>query len=130
MTLLAAPLRPIVARKQRLSWGQFLGTSSTVAEEAQGPSSKGSSGESNADLEPGSSELRALPDLAPGDRATVRSVPDGDAELLRYLEELALLPECEIELVGLAPFAGPISFRSRTGEHAISRELAAAIRVA
>jgi DtxR family Mn-dependent transcriptional regulator len=81
-------------------------------------------------LELGASELRALTELEPGERATVRRVPDGDAELLRYLDELGLLPEREIELVSLAPFAGPVSVRSEAGIHAISRELAAAIGIA
>ena len=82
------------------------------------------------DLEPGSSDLRALADLSPGEHALVRLVPDSDAELLRYLEELAVLPGAAVELVALAPFGGPVTFRSQAGEHAISRELAAAIRVA
>ena len=82
------------------------------------------------ELELGSTKTRVLADLTPGERATVRAVPDHDADLLRYLGELVLVPGCEVELVALAPFGGPVTLRSRAGEHAISRELAAAIQVA
>ncbi len=67
---------------------------------------------------------RTLTDLEPGDRAGIARVPDGDRELLRYLGELGLVPGSEVELVSLAPFAGPVTVRTDTGEHAISRELA------
>ena len=72
---------------------------------------------------------RAIVDLEPGERATVMRVPGGDSALLRYLTELALVPGKPIELAFLAPFGGPATVRSSTGEHAISRELAAAIGV-
>ncbi len=81
-------------------------------------------------LELGSMQKRTLADLAPGERATVRAVPDDDADLLRYLDELLLVPGCKIELVVLAPFGGPVTLRSQAGDHAISRQLAAAIHVA
>jgi len=73
---------------------------------------------------------RAIVDLEPGERATVMRVPGGDPPLLRYLTDLALVPGKPIELAFLAPFGGPATVRSSTGEHAISRELAAAIGVA
>jgi len=72
---------------------------------------------------------RAIVDLEPGERATVMRVPGGDPALLRYLTDLALVPGKPIELAFLAPFGGPATVRSSTGEHAISRELAAAIGV-
>ncbi len=65
-----------------------------------------------------------LLDLAPGVPATIARVPDGDAELLRYLGELALVPGQRAEIVSFAPFEGPVTLRTDTGEHAISRELA------
>ena len=67
---------------------------------------------------------RTLIDLEPGDRATISRIPDGDPELLRYLGELGLVPGSEVELVAFAPFGGPVTVRTDTGEHAISRELA------
>ncbi len=76
-----------------------------------------------------SSEARALLDLSPGDRSTVSRVPDNDADLLRYLGELTLVPGEPVELTAIAPFGGPVSVRTGTGEHAIARELAATIGV-
>ena len=66
----------------------------------------------------------------PARATTVVRVPDRDAELLRYLGELELVPGATVEVVAQAPFDGPITLRSRTGEHAIARELAGAIAVA
>jgi DtxR family transcriptional regulator, Mn-dependent transcriptional regulator len=73
---------------------------------------------------------RTLIDLEPGDRATIARVPDADPELLRYLGELGLVPGSESVLVSFAPFGGPVTVRTDTGEHAISRELADRIAAA
>lgn len=83
----------------------------------------------NADLEVEQRELRPLAELAPGERATVRRVPDGDSELLRYLADLSLVPGRRVELRSLAPFGGPVTVAVGPAEHAISRELAMQIGV-
>ena len=67
---------------------------------------------------------RTLADLKPGERASVSRVPNDDPELLRYLGELGLVPGSDVEVVSLAPFAGPVTVRTKRGDHAISRELA------
>ncbi len=67
---------------------------------------------------------RTLADLEPGERGAVSRVPDGDPDLLRYLDELGLVPGSRVEVVAQAPFAGPVTIRTRSGAHAISRELA------
>jgi DtxR family transcriptional regulator, Mn-dependent transcriptional regulator len=67
---------------------------------------------------------RTLVDLSPGEQASVSRVPDGDPELLRYLAVLGLVPGADVELVSQAPFGGPVTMRTGTGEIAISRELA------
>jgi DtxR family Mn-dependent transcriptional regulator len=67
---------------------------------------------------------RMLVDLEPGQQAAVSRVPDSDPALLRYLDELGLVPGSEVEVVAQAPFGGPITVRTPTGGHAISRELA------
>jgi DtxR family Mn-dependent transcriptional regulator len=80
-------------------------------------------------------ELRLAPvtaggtllDVPPDGRAVVSRVPDGNPELLRYLAELALLPGSEVEVVSQAPFGGPVTVRTGSGNHAISRELAGRI---
>ena len=73
---------------------------------------------------------RSLIDLEPGERGTIASVPDGDAERLRYLAGLALVPGQHVELAALEPFDGPAAVRTSTGDHAIARTLAALIRIA
>jgi len=73
---------------------------------------------------------RSLGDLAAGERASVSRVPDGNPELLRYLAELRLVPGSEVEVVFQAPFAGPVTVRTESGSHAISRELADSIGAA
>ena len=67
---------------------------------------------------------RTLADLEPGERGSVSRVPDRDPSLLRYLAELGLVPGSNVEVVSRAPFAGPVTVRTTTGSHAISRELA------
>lgn len=76
------------------------------------------------------SASRSLADLALGDTATVARVPDGDAALLRYLAEIAIVPGENIVLMKSAPFGGPLTVRTGTGEHAIARELATAVGIA
>jgi DtxR family Mn-dependent transcriptional regulator len=73
---------------------------------------------------------QTLLDLEPGEHASIARVPDGDAELLRYLEGLGLVPGSVVEVVALAPFGGPVTVRTTTGEHAVSRELADRIAAA
>jgi len=73
---------------------------------------------------------RTLLDLEPGTRASISRVPDGDSALLRYLSELGIVPGSDLELVGQAPFGGPVTVRTPRGEHAISRELADRIAAA
>ena len=73
---------------------------------------------------------RTVADLDLGDTAVVSRVPDGNAELLRYLAGIALVPGEALELTGSAPFDGPLTVRTGNGEHAIARELAGSIGIA
>lgn len=79
-------------------------------------------------LAPGGSH-RTIVSLEPGQTALVARVPDGDAALLRYLRSLGLVPGRRVEVASHAPFAGPVTLRTDTGEHAISRELAESIGI-
>lgn len=72
---------------------------------------------------------RSLLELSPAEHVTVARVPDGDPELLRYLEELALVPGADVELTSIGPFDGPATVRTASGQHALSRDLADAIGV-
>ena len=73
--------------------------------------------------------LRSLETLTPGEVATVRRIPDGDAPLLRYLAELTLVPGSTVTIRKSEPFGGPITIDVDGSEHAISRELAERIGV-
>src|ERR671922_568345 len=73
--------------------------------------------------------LRSLEALAPGEEATVRRVPDGDAGLLPYLAKLTLVPGRRVTMRRLEPFGGPLTVDVGGNEHAISRELAGQIGV-
>jgi Fe2+ transport system protein FeoA len=59
----------------------------------------------------------------------VQKVPDRDAELLRYLTSLALLPGQPVELVRAEPLDGPLTIRIKGRETAISRQLGDQIHV-
>ena len=83
----------------------------------------------DAGLELDRSRLRSLDALAPGEEATVRRVPDGDAEVLRYLTGLELVPGRRVTIERGEPFGGPLTIAVDGAEHTISRELAAQIGV-
>ena len=82
----------------------------------------------DAALNVGEERLRPLDELPPGERSTVRRVPD-DTALLRYLVELRLVPGASVEVVRVAPFDGPVTVSADGAEHAISRGLAGQIGV-
>jgi DtxR family Mn-dependent transcriptional regulator len=73
--------------------------------------------------------VTTLASLEPGQSATVRRVPDGDADLLRYLAELGLVPGETVAVSAAEPFGGPLTVRAGGSERPISRELAARIGV-
>lgn len=53
--------------------------------------------------------LRALADVAQGERLRVRRVEDEEAERLRYLAELGIRPGALVRILDKAPFEGPIT---------------------
>jgi DtxR family Mn-dependent transcriptional regulator len=83
----------------------------------------------DAGLQVERSQLRSLATLEPGEEATVKRVPDGDAALLRYLADLALVPGGRVRIERGEPFGGPLTIAVDGSEHTISRELAAQIGV-
>ena len=72
---------------------------------------------------------RTVAELERGEQATIAHVPDEDPALLSYLVELGLVPGNDVEVMGHAPFDGPTTVRTETGEHAIGRDLATAVHV-
>lgn len=74
-------------------------------------------------------ELSAVVDLEPGTAASLRRVPDGDPEVLRYLDSLGLRLGAKLEVLERAPFNGPIAIRVGEKVHHLGRELAAKLFV-
>jgi DtxR family Mn-dependent transcriptional regulator len=72
---------------------------------------------------------RPLSELELAGEAVIRRVPDGDPGLLRYLAELGFVPDVRVVMLAHAPFDGPITVEVAGERHAISRELAARIRI-
>lgn len=60
-----------------------------------------------------------LLDVETGARATVQRVSDGDPSLLRYLEQVGLVPRAEVEVLGREPFGGPLRIRVARRERQI-----------
>ena len=66
-----------------------------------------------------STPTEPLAALAPGERAVVRRVSDDDADLLRYLATLGLVPGAPVRLIDRAPFDGPVRVAIGEDEHAV-----------
>jgi DtxR family transcriptional regulator, Mn-dependent transcriptional regulator len=78
--------------------------------------------------------MQPLTELELGRAAVVRRVRDDDAEMLRYLAVLGLVPGAAVCVRERAPFGGPLRVQVGVAgdehEHAVGPELAAGIQVA
>lgn len=74
-------------------------------------------------------DLPTLAELEPGDVATLRRVSDEDAEALRYLARLNLIPGAELELLERTPGRGPLRIRVGETEEVVGIELAERLKV-
>jgi DtxR family transcriptional regulator, Mn-dependent transcriptional regulator len=74
--------------------------------------------------------LLALSSLEPGAAARVERVSDKNAERLRYLAELGIVPGVMVHIIAREPFEGPIAMRIGDETRTIGRELASQILVA
>jgi DtxR family Mn-dependent transcriptional regulator len=75
---------------------------------------------------------RRLVDLAtldPGATARVERVSDHNAERLRYLAELGIVPGATVRVIAREPFGGPIALRVNDVSRTVGQELAAQILV-
>ncbi len=70
-----------------------------------------------------------LSDLEPGATGVIRQVSDSDAEVLRYLGSLGLVPDTSVEVTHKAPFNGPLTVKAGKTSHVLGRELAGYIWV-
>jgi DtxR family Mn-dependent transcriptional regulator len=71
----------------------------------------------------------SLAESQPGERLLVQSVPDEDAERLRYLASLGIRPDALVAVRAVAPDDGPLTVLLGGVEQALGRALAALIRV-
>ncbi|HVW19314.1 MAG TPA: metal-dependent transcriptional regulator [Solirubrobacteraceae bacterium] len=71
----------------------------------------------------------SLADLSPGAQATIVRVSDSDPEMLRYLADAEISIGDELEMIGRAPFDGPVEVRIGDRTHALGVGLARAIHV-
>lgn len=75
-------------------------------------------------------DVRPLATLAPGAKARVaRVVDDANTEMLRYLEELGLLPGAVVRIQEAAPFDGPLTLEVDEKEAIIGFNAAGAVLV-
>ena len=73
--------------------------------------------------------LLPLSALAVGDTARVERVSDDNAERLRYLAELGIVPGASVQVVEREPFEGPIALRVQNANRTIGPSLASQILV-
>lgn len=65
-----------------------------------------------------------------GEKLIVSRVRDQDPELLRYLENIGLLPGTKVEILEKAPFEGPITLLIENSEQVVGNDIARNIYVA
>jgi DtxR family transcriptional regulator, Mn-dependent transcriptional regulator len=74
--------------------------------------------------------LVPLSSLSPGSSARVERVSDENADRLRYLAELGIVPGATVRIIAREPFEGPIALRVGETARTIGTELASQILVA
>jgi DtxR family Mn-dependent transcriptional regulator len=74
--------------------------------------------------------LVPLSSLEPGTSARVERVSDKNADRLRYLAELGIVPGADVQVIAREPFGGPIAIRIGDEKRTIGPELASQILVA
>jgi DtxR family Mn-dependent transcriptional regulator len=73
--------------------------------------------------------LRPLVEFGAGERGVIGCIAEEDAELLRYLGSLGMLPETPVTVESVAPFGGPLLVRVAGSSYALGREVASKILV-
>lgn len=70
-----------------------------------------------------------LANFEPGESVTIQRVSDSDPEMLSYLEKVGLMPGALLEIVGKAPFHGPITILVKGHEHVVGYRIASNVFV-
>ena len=65
-----------------------------------------------------------LTEVDAGSSATVQHVNDNDPEMLRYFDQLGLLPGAVVQVLAKEPFNGPLRLKVDQTEHFVGREVA------
>jgi DtxR family transcriptional regulator, Mn-dependent transcriptional regulator len=73
--------------------------------------------------------LVPLESLEPGATARVERVSDHNAEQLRYLAELGIVPGARVKVIAREPFGGPIALKVEDSARTVGPELASQILV-
>jgi len=74
-------------------------------------------------------ESQPLTALNEREQGTIVKITEEKADLLRYLGTMGLVPGASLEVVGKAPFNGPIVIKVGRTNRALSREVASIIKV-
>ena len=82
-----------------------------------------------ADLQIAETSTATLASAEAGSTVVVHHVSDGDADLLKYLEEIGLLPKSDVEIIEKAPFNGPLTLRVGDRQHIVGHEVASNVFV-
>ncbi|MFC9289155.1 ferrous iron transport protein A [Streptomyces sp. NPDC057052] len=72
---------------------------------------------------------RSLADLAPGARASVTAVVDGEPTVVRRLHDLGFTPGAMVEVVRRAPLRDPVLYRVKDYEVCLRRAQAACVHI-
>jgi DtxR family transcriptional regulator, Mn-dependent transcriptional regulator len=72
---------------------------------------------------------RTLWDVPDGRTAVVERVSDSDAEVLRHLDEIGVIPGATTQIVGRGPAGGPLFIAVGPRKQAVSKEVAEAVWV-
>lgn len=70
-----------------------------------------------------------LANFEPGESVLIQRVSDSDPEMLSYLEKVGLMPGALLEIVGKAPFHGPITILVQGHEHVVGYRIASNVFV-
>jgi DtxR family Mn-dependent transcriptional regulator len=74
-------------------------------------------------------ESQPITDLNPQEGGVIVKITEEEPDLLRYLATLGLRPGASMEVVEKAPFNGPITVKVAGANRALSRQVAAVIKV-
>jgi DtxR family transcriptional regulator, Mn-dependent transcriptional regulator len=82
-----------------------------------------------ADLALDAAAPETLAGLARTERGRIGRIPGDDPALVRYLDQLGILPGAVVTVVSVAPFDGPLTLEVAGASLAISSELARSIHI-